>query len=59
MSTSSSDTSIRCPSPVGSRTRSAASTPVHTVSDVIVSTIGTVTRTGAPSGWPLSESSPA
>jgi hypothetical protein len=49
-STSSSDTSMRCPSPVWSRTRNAASTPVHTVSDVITSMSGTVTRTGDPSG---------
>jgi hypothetical protein len=50
---------MRCPSPVAAWVWSAASTPVHTSTEVSVSTMGTVTRTGGPSGSPLSASSPA
>ena len=57
-SASSSDTSMRWPAPVLPRTSSAASTPVTTSSEVMTSTSGTVTRTGAPVGSPFSDSRP-
>jgi hypothetical protein len=58
-SASSSEMSMRCPSPLFPRAMIAASAEVQTSSEVITSISGTVTRTGSSCGWPFIASRPA